>query len=182
WIKGAYYDPNYGGAGIGGWWWANVNGTNNAPNFGPPGQGEGNAGFNLSGEGHFRIPLMAYPQTVSPWGMLDASGATTEFLETVQVIGTIPYRTIKGSAWSEFGSRSNVVYSRGGEFANSSTYQLGLRIATVPTPQAYLVIAAGFAALTCRRVRVSAKEMTDETFARAGCPPDRRGPRSYRCR
>ncbi|MBL9001677.1 MAG: SUMF1/EgtB/PvdO family nonheme iron enzyme, partial [Phycisphaerae bacterium] len=47
WIKGAYYDPNYGGAGIGGWWWANVNGTNNAPNFGPPGQGEGNAGFNL---------------------------------------------------------------------------------------------------------------------------------------
>ncbi|MBL9002436.1 MAG: SUMF1/EgtB/PvdO family nonheme iron enzyme [Phycisphaerae bacterium] len=183
WIKGAYYDPNYGGTGIGGWWWNNVNGTNNDPVYGPPGMGQGNAGFDLPGGAHFRIPLMAYPDVVSPWGMLDASGARREMFETVRVVDSIPYRRVLGSSWDSLGTRSDRIFSSGDIGALTRDYHLGLRIAaSVPSPGVSVIVAAVFVARSFKRVRSGTKELSRDKNAFTRAHRRRDGPSSHRPR
>ncbi|MBL9001742.1 MAG: SUMF1/EgtB/PvdO family nonheme iron enzyme [Phycisphaerae bacterium] len=177
WMKGAYYDPNHGGTGIGGWWWNNTNGTNIDPVYGPPGIGQGNAGFDLPSEGHYRIPLMSYPTTVTPWGLLDVSGGVGEFTESVLHINNIFYREYYGSSWSRFGVRSDRIYTRSATQPHLHPINVGLRVASVvPAPHAFLVIAAGFAVLTYRRVRSVSVETRHEKYAVARAHRARAGP------
>ena len=128
WLKAAYYDPNYGGQNVGGWWWKSVNGTNTDLVYGPPGQGQANTGFMLPNGGESQIPLGAYPGTRSPWGMLDAAGATREFTESVFQPDDVPYRLVAGSHWySWFGG--DEIYGIGGTFPSTVDIDLGFRVA-----------------------------------------------------
>ncbi|MBL9001115.1 MAG: SUMF1/EgtB/PvdO family nonheme iron enzyme [Phycisphaerae bacterium] len=152
WIKGAYYDPNHGGLGIGGWWWRSVNGSNTPLIYGPPGQGQANADFDLPNGGHYRIPLGAYPDTVSPWGLLDVAGATREHLETLFVVDGIRYRFFHGSHWTSGDGGGDVIYGMGADFPGLPDLFTGFRIATVvPAPSAYLGVFLGLGALSARR-------------------------------
>ncbi|MBS0197252.1 MAG: SUMF1/EgtB/PvdO family nonheme iron enzyme [Planctomycetes bacterium] len=156
WIKASYYDPNYGGTGVGGWWWNSINGTNVPLIPGPPGQGQTNAGFTLPNGGQYAIPLMSYPEVRTPWGLLDASGATAEWLESTYVVDSIPYRRIQGSHWG--GVANDRIYAASAEFPGTPSIYYGFRIATAVPSSGPATLAMILAARLCaRRNRTSSR-------------------------
>lgn len=80
WIKAAHYDPDKNGKGNGGWWLYS-DGSDTQPVPGIPGVGETSAGVDVSNPEAFDIPLLAYPETRSPWSLLDTSGGGVEWTE-----------------------------------------------------------------------------------------------------
>lgn len=98
WLKAAYYDPNRFGEGEGGYWMY-PNSSDTPPVSNIPGVGETSAGsiiFFLGGQ-QLVDQLSAvglYPQTQSPWGLLDVSGTAPEWLELTApfVFDSIPGR------------------------------------------------------------------------------------------
>ncbi len=81
WLKAAHYDPNKDGPGEGGWW-QYPNGSDTKPVSGIPGVGETNADlFDEFGYDAWEIPVGSYPETQSPWGLLDLSGGASEWAE-----------------------------------------------------------------------------------------------------
>jgi sulfatase modifying factor 1 len=154
WIKAGFYDPNYGGQGVGGWWWNTPAATNVPLVHGPPGQGQANTGFDLPGGGHYRIPLGAYPDVQSPWGLLDMAGATREFTETVRTSGGVKYRTLAGTNWTGGVVGIDAIYMLGSEFPSSPSLFHGLRVAAaVPSPGTTLFcsVCASFVFIRQRR-------------------------------
>ena len=148
WIKAAYYDPNKSGPGQAGWWTVTPNRSDTRLTYGVPGVGQANAGFrDTQQESQYLIPLGAYPQTVSPWGMIDAAGGTSEFLETSYSANGLTQRMTKGSyaGSGDFGARTldNIVgFST--TFPSDRDYSDGLRLAaTVPSPSALIVVSVG---------------------------------------
>lgn len=139
-LKASHYDPDRNGQEQGGWWLYN-NSSDTAPVGGPPGVGDGN--FNWAGPGgsQFTVPLGSYPQTQSPWGLLDLAEGTREWTEGVwesPVTGT-RQRFIDGTYWSG-PSASNAIYGYGSEFPNVSTLDLGFRVASsVPSASSYVI-------------------------------------------
>ncbi|MBS0197497.1 MAG: SUMF1/EgtB/PvdO family nonheme iron enzyme [Planctomycetes bacterium] len=151
WIKASYYDPNYGGTGVGGWWWNSINGTNVPLVYGPPGQGQANAGFSLPGGGEYAIPLMSYPAVTSPWGLLDTAGATTEYLETVHVVDGIPTRQFMGSHWTDAYRQGDRIYGIGDAFPSDPSIYAGFRIAAAVPSSGPATLAMILAARLCAR-------------------------------
>jgi len=153
WLKAVHYDPTRGGPGVGGWW-VRPDSGDDPLNYGPPpsfgGNGEANSGFNLPGNTQFSIPLGAYPGTVSPWGLLDAAGATTEWAETMRIVNDRTFRQIDGSQWVSRTQGLDLAYGVGDEFPDAHSSFLGLRIASVPSPPAGLVV---ITTLLCSRRR-----------------------------
>ncbi|MCX5690331.1 MAG: SUMF1/EgtB/PvdO family nonheme iron enzyme [Planctomycetota bacterium] len=98
WIKAAYYDPNKSGPGQAGWWTVTPNRSETRLIYDVPGVGQANAGFFFSNRSEYLIPLGAYPQTFSPWGMIDAAGGTSEFLESSTSVSGLRLRMAKGSS------------------------------------------------------------------------------------
>lgn len=103
WMKAAHWDPNkYGeGEGEGGWW--EYPGMSDAPLT--PGQpGEGQTSADLSGaQAPHSIPLGAYPESASPWGLLDTSGGAAEWTEEpIGEKGLIA--RVLGGAWAGSGT------------------------------------------------------------------------------
>ena len=87
WIKAVHYDPNKGGPGESGWWQYPTT-SDTAPIEGPPGEGETSGYFGdwiVDGVEFpsFAIPLGAYPDVTSPWGLLDTSGGASEWTEEI---------------------------------------------------------------------------------------------------
>ncbi len=82
WLKAAHYDPDRYGPGQGGWW-AYSHTSDTAPVPGPPGDGETSADDFLPQGGERFITLGAYPDVMTPWGLLDTSGGGAEWTETV---------------------------------------------------------------------------------------------------
>lgn len=89
WTKGMHWDPALNG-GEGGYW-RYPHSSNLEPFPGPPGNGETNAG---TGE-YFDVG--SYPQSTSPWGLLDGSGGESEWLGAA---GSDYTRTRRGSSWA----------------------------------------------------------------------------------
>ena len=88
WIRAAHFDPNRYGPGQGGYW-LYANGTD-APSIpGIPGVGSANIGWDYDpsiGGGTVSADYLSvgsYPQTQSPWGLLDTSGGAAEITTTV---------------------------------------------------------------------------------------------------
>lgn len=82
WMKAAHWDPNKTGPGEGGWWTYST-GSDTKPVSGLPGVGETNADLAESlGEEAWKIPVGSYPETQSPWGLLDTSGGASEWTES----------------------------------------------------------------------------------------------------
>ncbi|MBL8999577.1 MAG: hypothetical protein JNK25_00405, partial [Phycisphaerae bacterium] len=153
WIKGGFYDPNYGGTGIGGWWWNTPAATNEPLIHGPPGIGQANSAFSLPDDGHYRIPLGAYPTVQSPWGLLDMAGATAEWSGTVDAPSSIPLRLVMGSHWTRSDVGIDSIPRIGHDYPSLPSLFNGLRVASaVPAPGAWLVaVAAGAWCLRRRR-------------------------------
>jgi len=166
WIKAAHWDPNRNGQGQGGYWeWANTSST--LPVYGPPGilvNGQpttANAGWNGSiypGYNPFDIPLNAYPTVLSPWGLVDTAGATSEWTEGVVRLSGEDYfreRIHEGSPWSRaVFFADNIVTSGGSIFPAFDGYTQGLRVAAaIPAPGTALVLATLAVAYHRRRQR-----------------------------
>jgi formylglycine-generating enzyme required for sulfatase activity len=143
WIKAAHYDPNRNGPGQGGYWIFSI--TRDTPPLpGPPpsmgGSGEANFGFTTGPVSPFSIPLGAYTNIASPWGLYDTAGATAEWTEGIGVeFGQNRSRAYEGSWWtaSPGDSIADAIYAISGDFPSLSTYDLGFRIASsVPAPGA----------------------------------------------
>jgi formylglycine-generating enzyme required for sulfatase activity len=141
WIKAAHYDPNRNGAGQGGYWIYSIT-RDTAPAPGPPpsmgGTGEANFGFTTGPVSPFSIPLGAYSNTTSPWGLYDTAGATAEWTEGISgPFGASYWRDFRGPAWTDSpgNALASSIYYFGSDFPSLSTYDLGIRIASsVPAP------------------------------------------------
>jgi formylglycine-generating enzyme required for sulfatase activity len=126
WMKAAHYDPaKQNSDGTLGGWWQYSNSSDTPFRCGPPGvlvrtddrlgpdpNGElANAnsrwnGLIFPGFDPFVVPLGAYPDTTSPWGLLDVAGAAKEWTEGAFQLLDEPYprdRYLEGSSWDTGG-------------------------------------------------------------------------------
>lgn len=135
-LKSQHYDPDRYGQGRGGWW-LYPNMSDDPPIGGPPGQGQTNAGFGLPFMAEWDIPLGSYPDVVSPWGLLDAAGANSEWNEYIFFDGGDHVeRGLKGS-FADGGIPLDHANALSSEKPDTHGVRMGLRIVSaVPSPGA----------------------------------------------
>jgi len=163
WIKAAHYDPNKDGQGQGGWWlYSDSSDTQPVP--GMPGVGETSAGVDIDLGDAFDIPLMSYPETQSPWGLLDVSGGGTEWTEewsSVNGPDERERRNWQGNAagiriWNpddDLGS-NDLIWDFGADQPDLGFSYLSLRIASaIPAPGVGVGLVCGFGFFVQRRRR-----------------------------
>jgi formylglycine-generating enzyme required for sulfatase activity len=145
WAKASFFDPTLNG-GQGGWW-LNQYGRDRQPIAAPPpsfgGNGETNTFFVLPNNAQYMIPLGAYASvgSVSPWGLLDTAGATSEWTEErlINQFGQT-FRYYGGS--SSAGGQTDWAYGYGADFPNAQTPWEGFRVAAaIPSPGALMAFA-----------------------------------------
>jgi formylglycine-generating enzyme required for sulfatase activity len=158
WLKAAHYDPNKANAdGSVGGWWTYSNGTDTPLRYAPPGlfdpQGnpsQANASF-VGPSNPYLIPLGSYPDTTSPFGLLDVAGMTREWTEEPRIVlGVVTGKVTEGSAWAVYagadGLMDHVAVNSAVRDPGTADGSFGFRIASsVPTPGACFV---GVIALT----------------------------------
>lgn len=137
WTKAAYWDPEK-NDGEGGYW-QYPNGSDSPLIPGKPEDGgETNAGPEVGQP----YDVGSYPDTLSPWGLMDMSGGMREWLEDPG--GTMNVRLRKGSRRGGALSWDSIDHLSG-NFVNSFGSFDGLRLAgAIPTPSTF----APFAVLT----------------------------------
>lgn len=145
WLKAVHYDPNRYGPGQGGWWEAS-NGSDTLPVPGLPGVGETSAGVNFSPNysDAWDIPLGAYPDTRTPWGLLDASGGAAEWMEDWWAEAQPPNRwRFWDGDWAGNTFSRDIDYARrmGSDRPNIPLNWIGLRVASIPSLSAGLSLA-----------------------------------------
>ena len=150
-LKAVHYDPekvNEDGS-VGGWWLGPY-GSDELPLFGFPEDGGESSGGVISISKDFDlIPVVGAYETRTPWGLADASGGVSEWLEDPFSFhnGVYDSRWVDGSA--AFGFGSDWAYSFTAEFGIGAA--VGLRIASVPAPGSLCML--GFACLPLARSR-----------------------------
>ncbi len=144
WVKAANYDPNRYGPGREGWW--SYRNSSDQPGIsGPPGIGTTSAGWEdpLVSFGEWDIPLGAYPDSRSPWGLLDTSGGTDEWTEEISN-PSLPHQTERylfRPGAGNFGPLQFVEWIGAAYSGVAFAREGGLRIASaVPGPTASLVL------------------------------------------
>lgn len=96
WTKGGYWDPNRYGEGEGGYW-LYPNGTDEPLVSGAPENGgETNAGEALNRP----LDVGSYPDTQTPWGLLDYSGGAREAVERINAVSGLVMGTRDGDRTS----------------------------------------------------------------------------------
>jgi len=76
-MKASYYDPSNPDDG----WWGYTNGSDIAPVPGPPGVGDSTAGYPIPDDGAWEIPIGAYEDVMSPYGLLDLASGGADLIE-----------------------------------------------------------------------------------------------------
>lgn len=128
WLKAAHFDPNKGGEGEAGWWTFNNRSDLAGPISGLPGIGQ------TSGETeNWWIPLSAYPETTSAYGLLDLSGGASEWLEDIRVNSNFTDRRWDGSSVAGPLIADDARRS-GSDSPTAGSVDIGLRIASIPSP------------------------------------------------
>lgn len=162
WMKAVHYDPNANNGQ--GRWWEQPNGTDiplvygPPPSFGGDGSGMANSGFTLPNFGERLIPLGSYPDVQTPWGLLDAAGATSEWLENIHFGDVEMDRGIDGSPWGTTLTGADYVYSWGQVRPDVFFTFAGLRIASsIPAPASALVLITACCVRARRRRSCHAK-------------------------
>lgn len=156
WMKAAHYDPNRYGVGEGGWW-QSPNGTDAPLISGPPGIGQTSAGDYSWTSPPSYIPLGAYADVQSPWGLWDLSGGAAELTEEIGFVDDRPVYRIADGSWAG---------ATGYWFDSDSVFQTsmfsqpfaanfdGLRIASaVPSPGVLWLVVVAFKSGSTRRRR-----------------------------
>lgn len=141
-LKASHYDPDRFGEGQGGWW-LNKNRSDIAGISGLPGVGTTSAGLIITDPpfGVWDIPLGAYIDSVSPWGLWDTSGGTQELNEELYIA---PFPRERGVLGSHAGQNPydllDTAYGIGSIFPGSRQATVGLRIASaIPASQTVCV-------------------------------------------
>ena len=96
-LKARSYDPNRYGEGEGGWW-LYPNMSDEPPIPGLPGEGTTSAGLQLPFGAEWDIPLGAYADQVSAWGLWDVTGGASEWNEEILPPGLKADRGLLGTA------------------------------------------------------------------------------------
>lgn len=155
WFKATHFDPDRYGEGQEGWW-LYPHQADSPPVPGLPGEGETSVGVRLPNFGELDIPLGAYPDTLSPWGLLDSTGGAREWTEETfeERFGRRRWRYADGAYAGDLPGEGNMA-DRADELAaffptaHSST---GLRIASaVPAPSVSGVLGLAFIWFARRR-------------------------------
>jgi len=166
-LKAFHFDPAKANPdGTTGGWWRYSNSSDTPLVYGPPNTlvnglpTEANAGWFDGGNPQYQISLGAYPNTRTPWGLLDAAGATSEWNEEVFGFGSLlEARGYDGSAWgSSLGvaNLADAASGRGGDFPSLSELHLGFRIASsVPAPSTLTLMGLGWWLTAVRKRRVA---------------------------
>jgi formylglycine-generating enzyme len=155
WYKAAYYDPNKGGAGVGGYWTqanqsdtmtTNVIGVAGAANYYVGGYATyvGGASWAITDVGAYGL------NSDSAYGTNDQAGNVWEWNDAViQGSGS----ELAGGGWWDFGG--NGVGSSSRTYGNPSFQYdfIGFRVASVPEPSAMVLTILFSAGLVCRRKR-----------------------------
>jgi formylglycine-generating enzyme required for sulfatase activity len=166
WIKAVHYDPTKQNADgtVGGYW--NYGNRSDVPFVGgPPGvlvNGQlatSNTGWGFGDYGNLSptgVRLGSYADVESPWGLLDVSGGTSEWMETASVAGDLRGPRFDGSRYTHSVSSANEmdgIRGYGGEYSLDGVFSgLGLRVGMiVPTPSTASVGVIGF--IVCLRRR-----------------------------
>ncbi len=135
-LKAMHYDPDRHGLGQGGWW-LNKNMSDIALISGAPGVGQTSAGYDPGPFEDVRdIPLGAYADQTSAYGLYDTSGGTREWNERILLRGGPPYgeRGMYGSYAGGSVNRDSI-YSGVSTSPGSGSSPYGFRIASlVPAP------------------------------------------------
>lgn len=166
WLKAVHYDPAKDN-GNGGWW-QYPNTSDTAPVPGIPGVGETSAGYAPYGTFKgFDVALGSYPNTKTPWGLLDATGGASEWTESWY--NTEPPhidRHYDGAPAGNpnYGVLDNLV--RLGSWQPwAQSNHIGLRVASIPSPGSSLGLLI-FMALLGREKRHAA---VDSSVRRIAC-------------
>ncbi len=150
-LKADFYDPSKNN-GTGGWW--KYNNTSDTRSIsGPPGVGQTSAGYHPEDPfTEWQIPLGAYPQTQSPWGLFDTSGGATEWTEETALASQPRERIFFGSSAGDYADEDNV-YFDGSTEPQIALSTVGFRIASaVPATSTCVVVGCGMV-LSARRKR-----------------------------
>lgn len=151
WIKAAHYDPDKNG-GEGGWW-LQPNGTDEPV---PPDETSAGHGDDGAGGVWLRWPLAMFPDTQSPWGLLDVSGGGAEWSEEIFFEDMPEERAIHGS-WvttNDLYEMADRIYTMGSSDPRGYFIWTGFRMASaVPSPGAVWVLGLGWIAGTLTRRR-----------------------------
>lgn len=130
WYKAAYYDPNHGGQGIGGYW-DFPTGTNAIPgtDMSDATNTGNNANYNVMLGGFTEVGQ--FHMSLSPYGTFDQGGNVTEWNES----GFLSLRSLRGGSWvnnvdSLFGPKSQA-----GNFPTINGASVGFRIASLAVPE-----------------------------------------------
>ncbi|MCC6321335.1 MAG: SUMF1/EgtB/PvdO family nonheme iron enzyme [Phycisphaerales bacterium] len=156
WLKAAHWDPHQNGPDQPGWWLYPH--TSDTPLvYGPPGVGQANAGYITETGAEYLVPLGAYPNVQSPWGLFDVAGATAEWTESVATISDgRNFRVFDGTWWSSSvvnpARSDDWLGNNGGEVPSFSINYYGFRLAAaVPSPSSWMVLGVATLALGLRR-------------------------------
>lgn len=87
WLKAVYFGQDRFGVGNAGWWMF-PNSTNEPLQIGEPGGGGQTNGSLFSLDPAAYLQAGSYPTTISPWGLLDASGGISEITENRWAFGS----------------------------------------------------------------------------------------------
>jgi len=142
WYKAAYYDPNQGGLGVGGYWsyatrsntvpgnsWANRTLANEANYL--------NGGFTLSGP--YLTDVGAFTNSASAYGTYDQAGNVWNWSDA-SISGS--HRGLRGGSWNDDSGGLRSSY-RGDDIPTNENYLIGFRVATVPEPSSIMLIGLG---------------------------------------
>lgn len=168
WMKAAHYDPAKvnGDGSVGGWWEFSNRSDTIGPLGGPAGVlvngqlAQANTGWldEYPGLNPYMVPLGAYPQTQSPWGLLDTAGATAEWTEEPFIDESENFprgRYSDGSYWrSDVPATDNVRSRSGSDFPALRDPYYGFRVAAavIPSPAwGSLVVSGCVLTLAVRR-------------------------------
>lgn len=160
WLKASHYDPNRSAPGQGGYWqYKNRSDSPGVP--GPPGTGTTSAGYQPGGDDSLAwfIPLGAYADQQSAYGLWDTSGGAQEWLEDFAV-PTQPRERYAAGTWAGIGPGGldyDLARVLDGGIPWGRYYERGFRMySSVPTPGSMsVVIAAGLVGLQRRRTPCS---------------------------
>ena len=156
WLKAAHWDPDKFGPGEGGWWMYS-HGSDQPPVSGLPGEpGAETSAIDWMNQPPtdrlaqlMRVPLGSYPQTQSPWGLIDITGGSREWLETWA--NEQPFSKQADGAPAGGISLADLFETTDGTIPGSRF--ASIRIASVvPSPMSCAVL-AGTSALTLSRRR-----------------------------
>lgn len=167
WYKAAYYDPNKGGLGVGGYWLYPTK-SNTAPGN-VVGSSPNQANFRYSSGGtqlsdyifsvtqsaalvstqNYLTDVGAFSGSASPYGTYDQGAVVRVWSDTV-VSGAIRER---GTTWQDLGDHYMQASVSVGDGPTNEESHIGFRIATVPEPTSAALLGLGTLLLAARRRR-----------------------------